>query len=640
MSILDCWYSLSQVFAPYVAEVSARDRRTVTRVQDCAGKLRNLTSLALLERVAQLKAKVAAGAALSSDNVTIDAAAALQTAARRAIGIELYDEQLLAGLVLSRGAVAEMQTGEGKTYAAALPAFVQTLAGKRVHVATPNSYLARRDCELLRPLFETLGVSVGLLPEASSLEAKRAIYDSDVVYGTGYEFGFDFLREQRQLLSARGGLLGTRFRERLRADPFDQPPLELNRQNAFVIVDEIDSVLIDEACLPLILAEAAGAAADDAVAFSDAHDLARTLVASRDYVLDSAARSVRLTEQGAQRIHLIQEASGARRLARPWSDYIQQALHAQWLLRPDIDYIVEGGKVKLVDQYTGRILAERSWSDGLHQAVEIKEGLSPTPEHCSAAQITRQRYFRMYGAMCGMTGTAGVSAREFWELYRLPVVSIPLRKPSRRESWPTRYFADAEAKRTAIVDEVVQVHQLRRPVLIGSRTIENSLLIAERLARTNIPFRLLNGKQTEDEAAIVANSGQAAAVTIATNMAGRGTDIKLESGVEKLGGLHLIGVERHESRRIDDQLRGRVGRQGDPGSCRFFLSAGDDLIARFAPSLVPRFGTLSAGTASPELDAEIEALQARLERRGYAERRRLLTYDRWLDEIRLKFAPG
>jgi preprotein translocase subunit SecA len=312
------------------------------------------------------------------------------------------------------------------------------------------------------------------------------------------------------------------------------------------------------------------------------------------------------------------------------------------LLRADIDYVVDKRRICLVDQYTGRIFSERSWSDGLHQAVEVKEGLPPTGEHHVSASITRQRYFRTYGGICGMTGTASTSSREFWNLYRLPVVSIPLRKPSRRQSQPTLYFADAEAKWQAIVAEVAQIRRVGRPILIGSRTIENSLLLAERLSRANIPFRLLNGKQNDEEAAIIAKSGHPTAVTIATNMAGRGTDIKLADGVEELGGLHLIGVERHESRRIDDQLSGRVARQGDRGSCRFFVAATDELIARHAPAVAQRMRTLATpqGTLSPDLDAEVEALQQRLERRHYAERRQMMAYDRWIDEIRAKIVPG
>ncbi len=312
------------------------------------------------------------------------------------------------------------------------------------------------------------------------------------------------------------------------------------------------------------------------------------------------------------------------------------------MLREDVDYVIEHQRIKLVDQNTGAILSERSWSDGLHQAVEIKEGMPPTAEYRASASITRQRYFRMYGAICGMTGTAGISAREFWDLYRLSVVSIPMRRPSRRQLLPTRYFANAEDKLCAIVDDVARIHETGRPVLIGSRTIETSLLMAKWLGRFNIPFQILNGKQDADESAIVARSGQAGAVTIATNMAGRGTDIRLAPGVNDLGGLHLIGVERHESRRIDDQLTGRVGRQGDRGSCQFFVAATDEVITDHAPALAQRLCALPhpQGMLSPAFDAEVEAMQLKIERRRFGERRQLLSYDRWLDEIRAKLAPS
>jgi preprotein translocase subunit SecA len=623
----------------------------VGQIEARAAHLRGLTSASLQDCVRRIKAQAAAGNLASNtgertetgeptDELKIEAAAALQVAAQRALGITLYDEQLLAGLVMARGAIAEMQTGEGKTYAAALPALIRALSGRSVHVATPNSYLAQRDCNLLRPVFETLGVSIGLLPERTPLNAKRAIYECDVVYGTGYEFGFDYLREQLLSANRRSDGLGERYRSRLRAEfQEDASPL-LNRARAFAIVDEIDSVLIDEACLPLILAaEDAGDQAHSA-AYAAAQEAVASLVPGEDFIVDAAARSVKLTRRGAGRIHAGHGQAPGRKLVRSWSDYVEHALHAQCLLRENIDYVVEDRRVRLVDQYTGRIFADRTWSEGLHQAVEVKEGLSPTAEHHTAASITRQRYFRLYGTMCGMTGTARLSAREFQHFYRLPVVSIPLRKPSRREKLPTRYFSNALAKLRAIVREVAQMRAFGRPVLIGSRTIENSLVLADRLREAGIPFRLLNGKQDDDEATIIAASGQAAAVTIATNMAGRGTDIKLAPGIADRGGLHLIGIERHDSRRIDDQLSGRVGRQGDPGSFRFFVAGTDELIVRNAPDVAERLLGGPEGMVSPELDAAVEALQRRVERRHYAERCQLLAYDRWLDDMRGKLAPA
>jgi preprotein translocase subunit SecA len=642
MSVLDYWYAVGDRFGPRMIDVAPGDRQLVERIQQRADALRQLSSRAVFDAARQLKSQVAAGASIASEAISIEAAALLQAAAHQTLGIALYDVQLLAGLILARGAIAEMHTGEGKTYTAALPAFMQYLAGRPVHIATVNAYLAGRDEQTLRPLLTALGMSVALLPEATPLTAKRQVYACDVVYGTGYEFGFDYLREQLQALSRRIAPLGRQLRSHLRGETSGQTLRGFDRTRAFVLIDEIDSVLIDEACLPLILSDRGSEAVPDAEAHRVAQELVIALIEGEDFLLDRSANKVRLTPQGLKRIHDGRTQAPAGALLRPWATYVEQALYAHWLLRKDIDYVVADQQIWLVDQYTGRIFPDRTWSDGLHQAVEAKEQVPPTAEHHAAARITRQRYFKLYGCMSGMTGTAGLGAREFWDVYRLPVVSIPLRRPSQRVEWPTRYFLDAESKWQAIVAEVAEVHRQGRPVLIGSRTIENSLLLAARLEHADVPFRLLNGKQTEDEAEVIAASGQSDAVTIATNMAGRGTDIRLGPGVEQLGGLHLVGVERHQSRRIDDQLSGRVARQGDRGSARFFMAATDELIARYEPTLAERIRGLpqSAEGSNPELDAKIEALQRRLERRHYQERRRLMSYDHWLDDIRAKLPEG
>ncbi|MHB1036485.1 MAG: preprotein translocase subunit SecA [Pirellulales bacterium] len=634
MTALAPFHTLRRLFQPRSAHSALADRQIVEQVRDAAAAMGPLSDDALRAHAEQLRMRVRGGRRCLESAVVVPAFALVHEATRRMQGIELFDVQLLAGLTLARGAIAEMATGEGKTLAAALPAFLQSLSGQGVHIATPNAYLADRDFNQVGPIFALLGVSAGLVPESEPAGQKRAAYACDITYATGYELGFDYLRDRLQIMGTPRRELGQRQVELLRGEtPQVVPPIQPRR--ACVIIDEIDSVLIDEACLPLVVSAGANTQSSLAATYAEATRVCGSLRPDEDYLVDTAAKRVTLTSHCLQKIY----GDYARRLQldleRPWAKYVEQAVAAKVLHKRDIDYIVRDGKVLLVDEFTGRIFPDRSWREGLHQAVEAKEGLLPTGELRTAARVSRQRYFRLYRVICGMTGTAAGNEREFQNLYRLKVAAIPLRKRCRREVLPTRFFLDAESKWRAIVKEVAEIHETGRPVLIGSRTIENSELLAQRLEAAGVPFHLLNGKQDRQEAEIVAMAGHRGTVTIATNMAGRGTDIRLGPGVVELGGMHVVGVECHESQRIDRQLVGRSARQGDPGSGRFFVSADDALICRFGPRLRHRMQHMPHDYAElrEDLTREVAAVQRAAEVAARVQRRQMLVLDDWLDNI-------
>jgi preprotein translocase subunit SecA len=628
MAQLTPFQHAQQFFRPQTFHSGRSDQALPGLVTQRAESLRDQPDGRLPEEVDRLRVLVAGGQSVTDLRILVPAFAVLTEAIRRVHGLRLYDVQLLAGLALVRGAVAEMQTGEGKTLAAALPAFVHALRGRGVHVVTPNAYLAGRDWQSLAPVFERLGLRAGLLAESAPEQHKRAAYACDVTYGTGYEFGFDYLRDQLRLMKQARRALGEQHRQRLRGCP---PPdaVGVQRGHAVAIIDEIDSVLIDEACVPLVLS---GDADDerDSSALVEAGRLAERLESGRHFLVHASRRQLSLTDDGLSVIHQHFGPQPDWSLERPWWVYVQQALYARWLLRKDVDYIVRDQKILLVDGFTGRIFGDRM----------LRDGLPVTAERTTAARISRQRYFRLYETICGMTGTASGSERELWLMYGLPVVMVPRRAPSQRTLLPTRFFTTAAAKWEAIEQEVLRLHATGRPLLIGSRTIENSELLAKRLAGRGISFRLLNGKQDEDEAAVIAQAGQLGAITIATNMAGRGTDIRLGPGAAEIGGLHLIGVEQHEAARIDRQLQGRVARQEEPGSCQFFVSADDALLRDHAPALAEQLR--SAGDAQGHVRRDFSAAIARLQRHveaaAYGARRRLLAYDNWLDEVLAQLA--
>ena len=612
---------------------AARDWKTVHQIQSLAVSLRGWPDERLRNEADTLRSQVRAASTAVGPQMVDRGFALVNEALRRELGIELQPEQILAGLVMVGRNIAEMQTGEGKTYAATLPAYIHALRGDGVHVVTANDYLAARDHDHLAASFRRLGMSTGLLRPEASVEEKRLAYAADITYGADQEFGFDLLRDHLRVREQRLADAGEDYLATLRGRPRPAAPIA-QRGLATAVVDEIDSVLIDSSTTPLLLSRSRADNHDEALLFTAARQAATRLVAQRDYTLDRYAWRVRFTDTGLTRVHasLPSVKTGLR---RPWPIYVEQAIIADQCLRRDVDYIVREGRVMLVDEYTGRILPQRQWRDGLHQSVEVKENLKLLAENTSLARISKQRYFRLYRHLCGMTGTAIGSEREFREVYNLRVVPIPTHQPCLRRMLPPRRFSDAQAKCKAIVQEVEAIHRTSQPILIGARTIENSQIIAAALDEKKISYQLLNGKQDFEEAMIIGRAGHAGAVTIATNMAGRGTDIRLGPGAAALGGLHVIVMEQHESARIDRQLIGRAARRGDPGSCRIYGCAEDPLLAKHAPRvalLMQRYAN-SSGEIAMDLSSLIRWLQKRVERQQLQKRRQLLQYDDWLDSL-------
>ena len=478
---------------PPAAGGRRRDGELVAEIHLAAGSLRSLTTPQLRAASDDIRVK-ADGRDPHSRAVLTQAFALIYEALRRTQGIELYDVQLHAALALAGGNVAEMQTGEGKTYSSAPAAYLHALSGRGVHLITPNPYLASRDCELLRPAFEALGMSVGLLPERVPPAEKRAAYLCDITYGTGYEFGFDYLRDQLARKQTAGSSLGHTLLSRLRGGEGNEHET-IQRGLAFAIIDEVDNVLLDDAGSPLILSNTPAAEAGDADAHRTARSLLAALVRDEHYLIDPSSETVQLTAAGVERIHAEDIAVPIHQLLRTWTEYLEQALRAELLMRRDVHYVVSDETIQIVDANTGRIFSDRTWQEGLHQAIEAKEGLLITSEKHALAQITKQRYFRLYDGLCGMTGTATGCEREFRHVYDLRITPIPLRVPSRREMLPMRCFVDHDAKWAAIADSVREAARGGRPVLVGTRSISDSERLTAMFASRGLDFQLLNGRQ-------------------------------------------------------------------------------------------------------------------------------------------------
>ncbi|MCU5340679.1 accessory Sec system translocase SecA2 [Bacillus cereus] len=499
------------------------------------------------------------------DDIKVEAFAVVREAAKRVLGLRHYDVQLIGGLVLLEGNIAEMPTGEGKTLVSSLPTYVRALEGKGVHVITVNDYLAKRDKELIGQVHEFLGLKVGLnIPQIDPAEKKLA-YEADITYGIGTEFGFDYLRDN----------MATSKNE------------QVQRPYHFAIIDEIDSVLIDEAKTPLIIAGKKSSS-------SDLHYLCAKVIKSFQdtlhYTYDAESKSASFTEDGITKIEDLFDIENLYDLEhQTLYHYMIQALRAHVAFQCDVDYIVHDEKILLVDIFTGRVMDGRSLSDGLHQALEAKEGLEITEENQTQASITIQNFFRMYPALSGMTGTAKTEEKEFNRVYNMEVMPIPTNRSIIREDKNDVVYVTADAKYKAVREDVLKHNKQGRPILIGTMSILQSETVARYLDEANITYQLLNAKSAEQEADLIATAGRKGQITIATNMAGRGTDILLGEGVHEIGGLHVIGTERHESRRVDNQLKGRAGRQGDPGSSQFFLSLEDEMLKRFAHEEVEKF---------------------------------------------------
>lgn len=551
----------------------------------------------------------------------------------RTHGFRLFDVQVKAIAAAATGAIVEMQTGEGKTIVTGSIAAIQTLSAPSVHVGTTNTYLAERDREELIGVFERLGISSGLLPEEPNEAESRRVYQKQVVYGPGYQYGFDYLRDQMYLRDNRQTILGVTTLNRIRGiDPYQN--LIQPREHHVALIDEADSVMIDEAMTPLVISLPTKEV-EDPVPFLLAHKIASNFVEGVEYTIELPAKSISITDTANQQAHDEIAHKHDLRLNRPWRLYISNAVRAQNVLQRDVDYVVVDEDVQIVDQNTGRIMSDRTWQDGLHQAVEAKENVPIKPGRESTTQITRQRYLQMYDQLAGLTGTAASVTKEFQTIYNCNVIPIPTNKKSRRKILKPRFFASLEAKLEAIADEVATRHTTGQPILVGTKTIRESIEVHEALIARGLNVTLLNGVQDEEEAEIVSRAGVAGAITIATNMAGRGTDIKPAAASLEAGGLHVIGVSPNISTRIDRQLVGRAARQGQPGSAQFFAAATDAIFVENNSNLTRQIKNRARSNGEAgDYSKELLALQTSIEERNYKMRQDMILRDKWMDSVR------
>lgn len=553
-----------------------------------------------------LKQRLANGETL--DDLLIDAFATVREAAKRTINQRHYDVQLLGAMVLHDGSIAEMKTGEGKTLASTLSIYLNALSGNGVHVITANEYLASRDCQEMGTIYGFLGLSVGLNLASLSLVEKREAYAADVTYGTASEFGFDYLRDNMVVFQNE----------------------KVQRPLTYAIVDEVDSILVDEARTPLIIS---GQDGEGGSLYSAADRFVRTLQNEKDYTYDLESKTVSMTDEGVvkgERFFSVDNLYDYKHVKL--THHIDLALQANVIMRRDVDYMVRDGAVLIIDSFTGRVMDGRRYSDGLHQAIEAKEGVAIERESRTMATVTIQNYFRMYQKLAGMTGTAKTEEEEFQKIYNMDVISVPTNLPIERNDYPDLIFISKEAKFKRIIEDIQSINQTGQPILVGTISVETSEHVSSLLKKKGVKHNILNAKNHGKEAEIIAEAGKKGAVTIATNMAGRGTDIKLGEGVRELGGLAVIGTEKHESRRIDNQLRGRSGRQGDPGMSRFYLSAEDELMERFGGENLKRTMKQFRMKEDDPLESKmltktIESSQRRVEGNHFDMRKRLLEYD-------------
>ncbi|MHA7765729.1 preprotein translocase subunit SecA [Bacillus atrophaeus] len=596
---------LNKVFDPTKRTLNRYEKKA-NEIDAIRGNYENLSDDALKHKTIEFKERLEKGE--TPDDLLVEAFAVVREASRRVTGMFPFKVQLMGGVALHDGNIAEMKTGEGKTLTSTLPVYLNALSGKGVHIVTVNEYLASRDAEQMGKIYEFLGLSVGLNLNSMTKEEKREAYAADITYSTNNELGFDYLRDNMVL-----------YKEQM-----VQRPLH------FAVIDEVDSILVDEARTPLIIS---GQAAKSTKLYVQANAFVRTLKAEKDYTYDVKTKGVQLTEEGmtkAEKAFGIDNLFDVKNVAL--NHHINQALKAHAAMQKDVDYVVEDGQVVIVDSFTGRLMKGRRYSEGLHQAIEAKEGLEIQNESMTLATITFQNYFRMYAKLAGMTGTAKTEEEEFRNIYNMQVVTIPTNQPVVRDDRPDLIYRSMEGKFKAVAEDVAQRYMTGQPVLVGTVAVETSELISKLLKNKGIPHQVLNAKNHEREAQIIEEAGQKGAVTIATNMAGRGTDIKLGEGVKELGGLAVVGTERHESRRIDNQLRGRSGRQGDPGITQFYLSMEDELMRRFGAertmAMLDRFGMDdSTPIQSKMVSRAVESSQKRVEGNNFDSRKQLLQYD-------------
>ncbi len=581
-------------------------QKRAERIDSLAPEVATLTDNELQAKTDEFKERLEKGEEL--DDLLEEAFAVVREAATRVLGLRPYLVQLMGGIALHEGNIAEMKTGEGKTLVATLPVYLNALTGKGAHVVTVNEYLASRDAEQMGQLYEFLGLTTGLNISGLTKEEKKEAYECDVLYGTNNEYGFDYLRDNMVL-----------YKEEM-----VQRPLH------FAIIDEVDSILIDEARTPLIISGSASKSTD---LYLSANQFVKMLTKETDYTYDEKTKNVQLTEDGinkAEKFFSIDNLYDIKHVQI--NHHINQALKAHVVMLRDTDYVVEEGEVVIVDAFTGRLMKGRRYSEGLHQAIEAKEGLEIQKESMTLATITFQNYFRRYDKLAGMTGTAKTEEEEFRNIYNMDVIAIPTNEPIQRLDHPDLIYKTLNGKFKAMIDELTERHKKGQPVLVGTVAVETSELISKLLKRKGIPHNVLNAKNHGREAEIIEEAGKKGAVTIATNMAGRGTDIKIDEEVANLGGLYILGTERHESRRIDNQLRGRSGRQGDPGESRFFISMEDELMRRFGSEnlmgMMDRLGMEEDQPLESRLVTRaVESAQKRVEGNNFDARKQLLQYD-------------
>jgi len=598
---------LKKMFGTQNERILDRIRPTVDRVNALESSVGALPDDRLAAKIAEFRQRVANGEPL--DDLLPETFAVVREAGKRVLDMRHFDVQLMGGVILHEGRIAEMRTGEGKTLVATLPIVLNALTGRGVHLVTVNDYLARRDADWMGTLYRFLGMSVGVIVHGMDDTERQASYRCDITYGTNNEFGFDYLRDNMKF----------------RVEDMVQRDLH------YAIVDEVDSILIDEARTPLIIS---GPAEESTSFYTRVNSVIPFLKKDADYTVDEKARQVLLNEDAG--IPKLERLLSVDNLYDPRNievlHHVNQALKAHILFHRDVDYMVKDGEVVIVDEFTGRLMPGRRWSDGLHQAVEAKEGVKIENENQTLATITFQNYFRMFDKLAGMTGTADTEAAEFQQIYNLAVTIVPTNQPMVRTDLSDQIYRTEKEKFQAVLEEVKELHAQGRPVLVGTVSIEKSERLSGLLTRHGVPHNVLNAKHHEQEAQIIAEAGHSGRVTIATNMAGRGVDIKLGEGVVGKGGLHIIGTERHESRRVDNQLRGRAGRQGDPGSSRFYLSLEDDLLRifgsdRIAPIMEKLGMEEGEPIEHPLINRAVENAQKKVEGHNFDIRKHLLEYD-------------
>lgn len=587
--------------------------KAVDYINELETSIKPLTDEELKGKTIEFRERLEKGEEI--DDLLPEAFAVVREAGIRVLGKRHYDVQLIGGMVLHEGRIAEMRTGEGKTLVGTLPVYLNALLGKGVHVVTVNDYLAQRDSGEMGQIYEFLGLSVGVNLHDLSHEEKQAAYACDITYGTNNEYGFDYLRDNMVL-----------YKEQM-----------VQRPLYYAVIDEVDSILVDEARTPLIIS---GQAAKSTDMYFTADRFVSTLKEEEDYTIDIKVRAVALTEEGVAKG---ERAFGIENLFDHQNvninHHITQALKARFIMKRDVDYVVQEEEVMIVDEFTGRIMTGRRYSDGLHQAIEAKEQLKVQNESMTLATITFQNYFRMYRKLAGMTGTAKTEEEELKKIYGLEVIIVPTNRPMIRKDLPDVVYKSENGKFRAVVEQILERHKLNQPVLVGTVSIENSEKLSEMLKKKGVQHKVLNAKYHAEEAEIVSRAGQPGSVTIATNMAGRGTDIVLGQGVHDAGGLHIIGTERHESRRIDNQLRGRAGRQGDPGSSQFYLSLEDELMKRFGAenimAMMDRLGMEEDQPIESKLISRaVESAQKRVEGNNFDVRKVVLQYDDVMNQQR------